>query len=171
MLQVPNTLEEVAGTVDVSVGEFIRSLLVEGVIGGTVVVVIAFLLSRFTREIYGRAFLAMLLFAAAGAYFGFAALAGAGPIWSLVELVGVFIFGSMALLGLRDSAWWLAVGWALHPLWDVVLHLIGPGGSFASQPYAVVCITFDWVVAAYIAIFYGFGLLGVASRRRGTAPS
>jgi hypothetical protein len=168
---MPNTLEEIAGTVDVSVGELIRTLLVEGVIGGTVVVVIAFLLSRFTREIYGRAFLAMLLFAAAGAYFGFAALAGAGPIWSLVELVGVFIFGAMALLGLRDSAWWLAAGWALHPLWDVVLHLIGPGGSFASQPYGVVCITFDWVVAGYIAIVYGFGLLGVASRRRDTAPS
>jgi hypothetical protein len=166
-----NTLEEIAGTVGVSVGEFIFILLREGAIGGAVLVVIAFLLSRFTREIYGRALLAIFLFAAAGAYFGFAVLAGAGPVWTLVELVGVIVFGAMALLGLRDSAWWLALGWALHPLWDVVLHYLGPGSSFASQPYAIVCVTFDWVVAAYIAIFYEFGLFGIASQRRGTAPS
>jgi hypothetical protein len=85
--------------------------------------------------------------------------------------VGVIVFGAMALLGLRDSAWWLAAGWALHPLWDVVLHYWGPGRTFASQPYAIACITFDWVVAAYIAIVYGFGVLRVASRRRDTAPS
>jgi hypothetical protein len=168
--QMPNTLEEFAGTVGVTVGELIFAMLREGAIGGAVLAVIAFLLSRFTTEIYGRALLAIFLFAAAGAYFGFAVLAGAGPIWTLVELVGVIVFGVMALLGLRDSAWWLAVGWALHPLWDVVLHYWGPGRSFASQPYAIACITFDWVVAAYIAIVYGFGLLGVASRRRDTAP-
>jgi hypothetical protein len=171
MLQVPNTLEEIAETVGVSVGELVFGVLREGAIGGAVLALIAFLLSRFTREIYGRALLAIFLITAAGAYFGFAVLAGVSPLWILVELVGVIIFGVMALLGLRDSAWWLALGWALHPLWDVVLHLWGPGSSFASQPYAIACITFDWVVAAYIAIVYGFGLLGVASRRRDTAPS
>jgi hypothetical protein len=168
---MPNSLEEVAGTVGVSVGDLIFSLLREGAIGGAVLALIAFLLSRFTTEIYGRALLAIFLITAAGAYFGFAVLAGVSPLWILVELVGVIIFGVMALLGLRDSAWWLALGWALHPLWDVVLHYWGPGSSFASQPYAIACITFDWVVAAYIAIVYGFGLLGVASRRRDTAPS
>jgi len=167
MLRVPNTLEAVAGTVGVSVGELIIAVLREGAIGGFVLAVIAYLLSRFTTEIYGRVLLAIFLFAAAGAYFGFAVLAGAGPIWMLVELVGVFVFGTMALLGLRGSPWWLAAGWALHPLWDVVLHLIGPGGSFASQPYAVACVTFDWVVAAYIAIIYGLGLL----RQRTPAPT
>jgi hypothetical protein len=171
MLQVPNTLEEIAETVGVSVGELVFGVLREGAIGGAVLALIAFLLSRFTREIYGRALLAIFLITAAGAYFGFAVLAGVSPLWILVELVGVIVFGVMALLGLRDSAWWLALGWALHPLWDVVLHLWGPGSSFASQPYAIACITFDWVVAAYIAIVYGFGLLGVASRRRDTAPS
>jgi hypothetical protein len=107
MLQVPNTLEEVAGTVGVSVGELIMGVLLEGAIGGAVLALIAFVLSRFTREIYGRVLLALFLFAAAGAYFGFAVLAGAGPIWMLVELVGVFVFGIMGLLGLRGSPWWL----------------------------------------------------------------
>jgi hypothetical protein len=112
----PNSLEELARTVGISVGDLIFILLREGAIGGFVLSVIAFLLSRFTREIVGGAFLAIFLFAAAGACFGFAILAGAGPIWMLVELVGVIIFGTMALLGLRDSPWWLAARWALHPL-------------------------------------------------------
>jgi|SRR5215211_331739 len=166
MLRVPNTLEAVAGTVGVTVTQLIFAVLREGAIGGAVLAVIAFLLSRFTREIYGRALLAIFLITAAGAYFGFAVLAGAGPIWILIELVGVIIFGTMALRSLVGSPWWLAAGWALHPLWDVVLHLIGPGGSFASQPYAVACVSFDEVVAAYIAVFYGFGLL----RERSPAP-
>ena len=138
-------------------------LLVEGAVGAVMLIVIAFLLSRFTRGIIGRSLLVIFLFAAAGAYFGFAVGAGAGPIWTLIELVQVVVFGTMALLGLRDSAWWLAAGWALHPLWDVVLHYWGPGRTFASQPYAIACITFDWVVAAYIAIVYGFAGIGITS--------
>jgi hypothetical protein len=123
-------------------------------------IVIAFLLSRFTRDIIGRSLLVIFLFTAAGAYFGFAIAAGAGPIWTFVELVQVIIFGTMALLGLRGSPWWLAAGWALHPLWDVGLHYIGPGRSFAPVTYAIACISFDLVVAAYIAIAYA--LIGVA---------
>lgn len=130
-------------------------LLVEGALGAVVLIVIAFLLSRFTRDIVERSLLAIFLFTAAGAYFGFAIGAGAGPIWTLVELLQVVIFGTMALLGLRGSPYWLAAGWALHPLWDVGLHYIGPGHSFAPMTYAIACISFDLVVAAYIAIAYG----------------
>jgi len=69
----------------------------------------------------------------------------------------------MALLGLRGSPYWLAAGWALHPLWDVGLHYIGPGHSFAPMTYAIACISFDLVVAAYIAIAYGL----IGARRLG----
>ena len=103
------------------------------------------------------------MFAAAGAYFGFAVGAGAGLIWTLVELAQVIIFGTMALLGLRGSPYWIAAGWALHPLWDVGLHYIGPGRSFAPMTYAIACISFDLVVAAYIAIAYG--IIGGKSRQ------
>jgi hypothetical protein len=129
-------------------------LLVEGAVGAVVLIVIAFLLSRFTRDIIGHSLLVIFLFAAAGAYFGFAVEAGAGLIWTLVELAQVIIFGTMALLGLRGSPYWIAAGWALHPLWDVGLHYIGPGRSFAPMTYAIACISFDLVVAAYIAIAY-----------------
>jgi hypothetical protein len=133
----------------------IVGFLLEGAVGAVALIVIASLLSRFTRDIVGRSLLVIFLFTAAGAYFGFAIAAGAGPIWTLVELAQVIIFGTVALLGLRGSPAWLAAGWALHPLWDVWLHYIGPGRSFAPMTYAIACISFDLVVAAYIAIAYG----------------
>ena len=61
----------------------------------------------------------------------------------LAELVQVIVFGTMALLGLRGPAWWLAVGWTLHPLWDVVLRYLGPGCSFAPTTYTIPCLSFD----------------------------
>src|SRR3712207_3426314 len=130
-------------------------LLVEGAILAVPLILIAFLLSRFIRDIIGRSLLVVFLFAAAGAYFGFALLAAPGPTWVLAELVQVIIFGAIALLGLRGSPWWLAAGWALHPLWDVVLHYVGPGDSFAPITYTIPCLSFDLLVAAYIAIAYG----------------
>jgi ABC-type Mn2+/Zn2+ transport system permease subunit len=78
-------------------------LLVEGAILAVPLILIAFLLSRFIRDIIGRSLLVVFLFAAAGAYFGFALLAAPGPIWVLAELVQVIIFGVIALLGLRGS--------------------------------------------------------------------
>jgi hypothetical protein len=86
------------------------SLLVEGAILAVPLIVIAFLLSRFTRDIIGRSLLVVFLFVAAGAYFGFALLAAPGPIWVLAELVQVIIFGAIALLGLHGSPWWLTAG-------------------------------------------------------------
>ena len=130
-------------------------LLVEGAILAVPLILIAFLLSRFIRDIIGRSLLVIFLFAAAGAYFGFALLAAPGPIWVLAELVQVIIYGAIALLGLRGSPWWLAAGWALHPLWDVVLHYVGPGHSFAPITYTIPCLSFDLLVAAYTAIAYG----------------
>jgi ABC-type Mn2+/Zn2+ transport system permease subunit len=78
-------------------------LLVEGAILAVPLILIAFLLSRFITDIIGRSLLVVFLFAAAGAYFGFALLAAPGPIWVLAELVQVIIFGVIALLGLRGS--------------------------------------------------------------------
>lgn len=143
--------------------QLIVSVLVEGAIGALVLIVIAFLLSRFTRDIIGRSLLVIFLFAAAGAYFGFAIGAGAGLSWTLIELVQVIIFGTMALMGLRGSPWWIAAGWALHPLWDAGLHYLGPGHSFAPLTYAIACVSFDLVVAAYISLAYGL----IGGRRLG----
>jgi len=135
-------------------------VLINGAISAAVAVVVpAFLLSRFTRDIIGRSVLVIFLFVAAGAYFGFATLGrdvvDTSPIWMLVEIAQVFVFGTLALLGLRGSPYWIAAGWALHPFWDVVVHYIGPGQSFTPWTSAIVCISFDWLVALYIVIAYG----------------
>jgi hypothetical protein len=134
--------------------ELIRAVLIEGAIGGAVLSLLAFVLSRLFADIAGRTALATGLFAAAGAYFGFA-IVGPGPrIWVLIELVQVVVFSAMGLAGWKGSAKWLALGWALHPLWDFGVHHLGPGRSFAPLTYVFSCITFDWVVAAYILIRY-----------------
>ena len=52
---------------------------------------------------------------------------------------------------MRGSPSWLAFGWALHPAWDAGLHLHGYGASFAPEWYVLACISFDLLVAGYIA--------------------
>lgn len=144
-------------------------LLREGATLAVVVIVIAFLLSHFTRDIIGRGFLIILLFVAAGAYFGFTYLENGG-LWTLVALIQVFVFGTMGLLGLRGSPYWIAAGWALHPVWDLAMHFIGPDFGVARITYyEIACVSFDWVIAAYIVIAYGFGFVGErgAMRRQG----
>jgi hypothetical protein len=131
-----------------------EAVLIEGVVGGAMLALLAFLLSKFTKDIVGRTALATGLFAAAGAYFGFAIVAPVPRIWVLIELLQVVAFSAMGLAGWKGSAKWLALGWALHPLWDFGVHHLGPGRSFAPVTYVFACITFDWVVAAYILIYY-----------------
>lgn len=134
--------------------ELIRAVLIEGAIGGAVLSLIAFVLSRFIRDLAGRTALATGLFAAAGAYFGFAIVGSGSRIWVLIELIQVVAISTMGLAGWKGSAKWLALGWTLHPIWDFVLHYLGPGRSFAPLAYSISCITFDWVVAAYTLIYY-----------------
>ncbi len=146
--------------------EIMRAVLIEGAIGGAILSLLAFLLSRFTGDIVGRTLLATTLFAAAGAYLGFAFEGGLLRLWVLIELLQCIAFGTLGLIGWRGSAKWLALGWALHPIWDFGLHYLGPGSSFAPMPYAIACISFDWVVAAYILIAYRGASLQGRSRGR-----
>ena len=60
------------------------------------------------------------------------------------------LFVTLAWLGLRQSAIWLAIGWAVHPAWGAFLHMRGPGATFAPAWYVVACISFDILVAAFI---------------------
>ena len=115
----------------------IAGLLLNGAVASVQLIVVSFLLSRFMRDIVGRALLAIALVIAAVAYVAFAIGAGESALWVVGELVGVSVYGAMGLLGVRGSPMWLAAGWALHPLWDVVLHYFGPGRSFAPINYTI----------------------------------
>ena len=93
--------------------------------------------------------LSLGLLVAALIYFGFALREGE-PVWLLVEALGVAAYGGLAWLGLQRSSLWLAAGWALHPAWDIGLHLVGAGAALAPEWYATACISFDLLIAAYI---------------------
>ena len=113
--------------------EMFVGLLVEGAILAVPLIVVTFLLSRFTRDIFGPSLLALFLFAAAGAYFGFALLAAPSPVWTLGELAQVLVFGAMGLLGLRGSAWWLAGGWDIASTMGRRGSLLGTGALVRSH--------------------------------------
>lgn len=99
----------------------------------------------------GRQALAIGLFIAAAIYVGFAVGSGSGR-WLLVESSGALACGFIGWLGVRGSALWLASGWGLHPLWDIGLHLYGPGAAIAPAWYALACLSFDLVVAAFVLL-------------------
>jgi hypothetical protein len=69
--------------------------------------------------------------------------------WILIEVAGVPVYAVFAWLGKKKSGWWLAAGWALHPLWDAGLHDYST--QFVPHWYINACIGFDLLVAAYIA--------------------
>lgn len=134
-------------------------LLINGVAYAVIFIVVALVIRFFTNAAVWRVFLVVSLFVAAGLYVAFALRAGESTIWVVIEVVGVAIFGGMGLVGLFGSIWWIVAGWALHPLWDVGLHYLGPGRPFAPETYTIACLSFDLLVAAYIAISYGVGKL------------
>ena len=64
--------------------------------------------------------------------------------------MGLGFFTLVAVLGLRVSTMFLAVGWAVHGLWDALLHLT-QHVAFVPDWYPVICLGFDLIVAIYIA--------------------
>ena len=135
-------------------------ILIDGAIGGAVLCLAAFLLSRFTRDIVGRFLLFAVLIAAAGFYVYFALRSDESAFWIALEVAGIAVYTTIGALGLRGSPMWLAAGWALHPLWDIVLHWFGPGHAFAPETYTIACLSYDWLVAAYIVAAYRYGWVG-----------
>lgn len=82
-----------------------------------------------------------------------------------VEALGLALYGGAAWLGFRKSLTLLAVGWAMHPVWDVVLHLQYPGAAYTPDWYPWGCISFDLMVAG--AVFVS----GTAAARPDGAPN
>ena len=121
-------------------------MLFVGAVNGAVVAGLAHLFRRYMPWV-----LSSVLVMAAALYVMFAVMARMPWTWLAVESAGVVLFGAFAVLGLRRSWWWLAAGWALHPVWDIALHYFGPGDAFAPDWYTVPCFSYDLAVAAYLA--------------------
>ena len=93
--------------------------------------------------------LAAALVIAAVIYIGFALIWGDAK-WVFVESAGAVVYGIFAWASIRHSAYWLAFGWLLHPIWDAALHIFGTDSPVAPEWYTYGCISFDWLVAGYI---------------------
>ena len=75
----------------------------------------------------------------------------------LVEGLGLMAFGAVALVGMVRWPVLLAAGWSLHVIWDVLLHLVSTRPYIGSW-YPLLCISFDLIVAGYIAWRIGQGV-------------
>jgi hypothetical protein len=72
------------------------------------------------------------------------------PGWLAGELVGVVIFGTLAVLGWRGSIWWLALGIAAHGLfWDLWHY---DRATFIPNWYALGCLITDVSLGVYVAL-------------------
>jgi hypothetical protein len=134
------------------------------VVGAAGAVLFGTLVRRFARRDPARRH-AMALAVTAMLYVVFAAAGGSGSGVG-IELAGVAVFGGVAAVGLRlRMPWVLALGWALHPLWDVALHTAGEGFLYTPIGYVPACIGFDLVLAALIVL----GWAGAPARFRAAA--
>lgn len=66
-----------------------------------------------------------------------------------LELTGLVVFGILGVLGLYGWRWFLAIGWASHAAWDVILHTDGRG-AYVPEWYPMLCVGFDIFLAGFI---------------------
>jgi len=128
------------------------SILVPAAVGALLGAAFAFLARWSERYPQGgsRRVLAYALIASAALYVGLAFASDNPKAWFGVEMTGFAIFGSFALLGLVGSPWWLAIGFALHPVWHLQFHYLGTGSEFTPAWFTLGLTGFDLAVAAYV---------------------
>ena len=123
--------------------------LIEIVIGIVLAIGFILLIRRSRSYAKEKLSIAIGLVVAALIYVGFGLFSGS-LWWILIEIAGVAIYAMFASLGLKKSGWYLAAGWALHPLWDAGLHDYST--QFVPHWYINGCIGFDLLVAAYVVL-------------------
>jgi hypothetical protein len=94
---------------------------------------------------------AYALIAVAFLYVGLAIRSTDPSMWIGVEMTGVAIFGSLALMSIIGSPWYVVAGLALHTLWAIQYHYVGTGSAFTPAPIALATAGFDVAAALYVA--------------------
>lgn len=123
-------------------------MLVELAIGIILAELTILIVQTFPIKIHGKLYAAALIIAAS-IYVGFSSLSQ-NNTWIFTEIIGVIIFSVIAFVGIKFSAWFLAMGWLIHPVWDLLInnHKLA---TFVPYWYPIVCIGYDFVIALYIA--------------------
>ncbi len=90
------------------------------------------------------------LVVAALVYLNLAVVTQAPTAAVLAESGGVILFGGLVWMASGRNTVLLAIGWFLHPIWDVALHVFGSGGDYAPEWYVWACISFDILVGLHL---------------------
>lgn len=68
--------------------------------------------------------------------------------WLWIEVLGVIIFAALAVLGLKRSPWFLAIGIVAHGLaWDSWHYR---NSTYIPDWYAIACLAVDLALGAYV---------------------
>ena len=79
----------------------------------------------------------------------FAATGGGVNYWFSIEVLGTAIFIALAVLGVKRSPWFLALGMVLHGLaWDAWHYR---NSTYIPDWYVIACLAVDLSFGAYIA--------------------
>lgn len=79
----------------------------------------------------------------------FASIGRAANHWLWIEVLGVITFAALAVLGLKRSAWFLAIGIVAHGLaWDSWHYR---NSTYIPDWYAIACLAVDLALGAYVA--------------------
>jgi hypothetical protein len=80
----------------------------------------------------------------------FASTRHAANYWLWVEVLGILIFAALAVLGVKRSPWFLAIGMVLHGVaWDTWHYR---KSSYIPDWYVIACLAVDLSVGAYVAV-------------------
>lgn len=93
-------------------------------------------------------FYTLFMAATAAFYFGSALPAGNTHILLLEMAVSGTLF-CLALAGQWKSLKFTAMAFLAHGIWDL-LHVTKGMGANAGTDFPVVCVAYDWVIAAYL---------------------
>lgn len=102
----------------------------------------------------GRLLLGLFLALTACVYLGALLAQKQGVVTTLGEMAVALAVFACAFLGVAGSAVWLAVGYAVHGIWDW-LHDISAVPTQVSRWFPPACAAFDFVIAGFVLLLLG----------------
>jgi len=126
---------------------YLKLIVIGLVLAGLAIFVFHLAPSAVSLQLYA------LLLAYTACFYSGAALSDGRGLWLSIEVGMSALVLACAFLGLWQSSRWLAAGYFLHGTWDMGHH---PRRIQTRVVYwfPPICATFDFVVAAFIAVRY-----------------
>lgn len=110
-------------------------------------------LSTFLPEKFVYSFFAILLSTAGGIYIGFSIVDNKHPKEFIWEVIVSLLFPLLALVGIWKYPLAIAIGWALHGVWDLMHHL-QELQTETGKSYPILCLIYDFIIAWYVFYYW-----------------